>query len=42
MQKWRLNPDNWLVVKNTDEQLEIVHRLSNQIKYIPKREEGVV
>lgn len=36
MKKWRLNPDNWLVVKNQPEQMVIVHRFGNATRTIPK------
>ena len=31
---WRLNPDNWLVVKNIPTELVIVHRLSGKQRTI--------
>ncbi len=37
MQEWRLNPENWLVVKDTPKQMEIVHRHHPSTKrVIPK------
>lgn len=36
LKKWRLNPDNWLVVKNQPDRLEIVHRYGNTRRVIPK------
>ncbi len=36
IKEWRLNPANWLVVRETAEELVIVHRLSEQQKKIPK------
>ena len=37
MQRWRLNPADWLVVKDTPEQMELVHRYSDKTrKIIPK------
>ena len=36
LKKWRLNPDNWLVVKNQPEQMVIVHRFGNATRTIPK------
>ena len=37
LKKWRLNPENWLVVKNQPEQMVIVHRFGNGQRIIPKR-----
>ena len=37
MVKWRLDPTMWLVVKDTQVRMEIVHRLSDKTrKTIPK------
>lgn len=37
MQRWRLNAEDWLVVKDTSEEMVIVHRLSDKTtKIIPK------
>lgn len=36
MTQYRLNYENWLVVKDTPEQMVIVHRYSNQTRVIPK------
>jgi len=36
LKKWRLNPENWLVVKNQPERMVIVHRFSNQLREIRK------
>ena len=36
MQKWKNQPENWLVVKDTPREMVIVHRLSGQQKTIPK------
>ena len=38
MTKWGLDCRNWLVVKDTPEQMTIVHRYSNQTRVIPKEE----
>jgi hypothetical protein len=35
IKKARLNPDNWLVVKNLTNELHIVHRTSGKQKVIP-------
>jgi hypothetical protein len=35
IKKARLNPDNWLVVKNLTTELHIVHRTSGKQKVIP-------
>ncbi|MGN1109053.1 MAG: DUF6906 family protein [Oscillospiraceae bacterium] len=32
----RLNPDNWLVCKDTPEELVIEHRISGKVKVIRK------
>ena len=34
--KCRLNPDNWLVVKDTPEIFEVVHRLSGKARALRK------
>lgn len=36
IKEWRLDPANWLVVRETAEELVIVHRLSDQQRRIPK------
>lgn len=37
IQKWRLDPAVWLVVKDTPERMELVHRYSDKTKrFIPK------
>ena len=37
MEKWRLNPADWLVVTNTPEAMTIVHRhFDGKTKKIPK------
>ena len=37
IQKWNLDPAVWLVVKDTPEQMELVHRYSDKtIRIIPK------
>lgn len=37
MQQWNLNPADWLVVKDTPEQMELVHRYSSKTtRVIPK------
>ena len=39
MMWWRLNPDDWLVVKDTPDAMTLVHRLSDKTtRVIPKRE----
>ena len=43
MQKWKLNSEDWLVVKDEPSKMTLVHRhFDNQIKIIPKgvREDG--
>lgn len=35
---WRLNWENWLVVKDTPEVLVIVHRYSGESRVIPKQD----
>ena len=32
MQEWRLDPTVWLVVKDTPERMELVHRYSDKTK----------
>ena len=37
LQQWNLNPDDWLAVKNTSEELVLQHRYSEKTtKTIPK------
>lgn len=36
MQQWRLNSNNWLVVKDTPEMMLIQHRHGFQTREIPK------
>lgn len=36
MVKWKLDPTQWLVVKDTPTQMEIVHRHFDTVKVIPK------
>jgi hypothetical protein len=37
LQQWKLDPAVWLVVKDTTEQMELVHRYSDKTKrIIPK------
>ena len=38
IQSSRLNPENWLVVKDTPEEFVIRHRLSDKEKRLPRRE----
>lgn len=43
MEKWKLDWRDWLVVKDTPDQLQLVHRLFDRVtKTIPKavREDG--
>lgn len=38
MRLWRLNPNDWLVVKDTPDAMTVVHRLSDKTtRIIPKR-----
>lgn len=36
MERWRLNSDSWLVVKDTPEAMTVVHRHADQTRVIPK------
>ena len=36
MGKWHLNCENWLVVKDTSTEMEIVHRDTGRKRIIPK------
>ncbi|WP_420842710.1 DUF6906 family protein [Fervidibacillus albus] len=36
MNKYHLNPNNWLVSKRNGGKLLLVHRFKNQIREIPK------
>lgn len=38
MQKWNMNPADWLVVKDTPEAMTLVHRLSDSTKKIIPKE----
>ena len=39
LQKWKLDPAVWLVVKDTPEQMELVHKYSDKTtRIIPKGE----
>ena len=39
MQKWKMDPANWLVVKDTPTEMVVVHRYSDSTtKMIPKGE----
>lgn len=40
MKKWHLNCDNWLVVKDTPTEMEIVHRDTGKIRKIVKEVKG--
>ena len=37
IQSKRLNPENWMIERNTPEELVLVHRYSNKTKTIKKR-----
>ena len=39
IQYYRLNAENWLVVKDTPEEFVIVHRLSGKTRNLPSRRE---
>lgn len=36
LRSYRLAPDNWLIVKNTDKEMTITHRHTGTIRKIPK------
>lgn len=36
MEQWKLNTENWLVVKDTPDEMTVVHRYSGQVRVIPK------
>jgi hypothetical protein len=38
MTEWRLNYENWLVIKDTPTEMEIVHRATGKIRVIKKGE----
>lgn len=40
MQKWKLDPSVWLVVKDTPEKMELVHRYSDRTKRTIPKEGG--
>lgn len=33
---YHLNPDNWLVVRNTDKELHIIHRHTDNVRVLKK------
>ncbi len=37
LKEHRLNPDNWLIAKNTPEEMLLVHRYTDSIRRIPKQ-----
>ena len=37
MTQWHLNYEDWLVVKDTSTEMEIVHRLTEKIRVINKK-----
>ena len=37
MTKWHMNCENWLVVKDTPEEMLVMHRDSGRTRSIPKR-----
>ena len=39
MQKWEINWENWLVITDGPDEMVIQHRLSDQIRRIPKYRE---
>ena len=38
IQSFRLNPENWLVVRDNNDEFVIRHRLSDKEKKLPSRE----
>lgn len=36
IEKWKLNPHNWLVAKNQTDKLTIIHRHTNNVRVIPE------
>lgn len=39
LREHRFNPDNWLIVKNTPEEMLLVHRYTSSTRRINKRKE---
>lgn len=39
MRKWGIIPENWLVEHDTPREMVVVHRVTEQTKIIPKKEE---
>lgn len=39
LREWGLNWENWLVERDTPDEMVVVHRISGLAKTIPKREE---
>ena len=38
LKRMGLNPDNWLVIKNMPDSLEIIHRHSSRTRMVPKND----
>lgn len=41
IKSWHLNPENWLVCKDTPVEMVIQHRISDKIRKIPRVKEGM-
>lgn len=39
LKEWGLNPENWLVERDTPREMVVVHKFSEQTKTIKKKEE---
>ena len=39
LQQWKLKPEDWLVVKDTPEQMELVHRFSDKTRRVIHKEQ---
>ena len=38
LMEYNLNPNDWLIVKNTSTEMELISRFTGKIKVIPKSE----
>lgn len=39
LKEWGLSPENWLVERDTPDEMVVIHRISGLAKTIPMREE---
>jgi len=36
LKQWRLKPEDWLIERDTPEQMVIIHRFGNAVRVIPR------